>query len=292
MNLVCPSCSRKTTALEVENMDFGVVSCQDCSTEYHILGYSIDQDDRSYKQITQTPKGLRFKQLEKGTRFIIKNDKGKVLSLIWAILVLGITGLIVSAEPNPNNVGKFDFVAILTLAAIYLSVPLSIYFAFRNRCIEMHPSKIQIAYSFLGWIHFPIEYLITDFEQFYVHKRVLKSKGKRYVRYSLIGKTKDLQTKLLIENIRSFSIAFFLEQELEEYYGIVDESLLGEFDPRKELDKDWNLGDSFLFVKKVLKNTKEEEARTGIQYRQGEKPNATMPMLVKKMEQAKRYRSY
>ncbi len=291
MKFECPSCARKTTASEVETMDLGMISCRDCGTQYHILGYEVDEQDRSHKEISHLPKGISLSQRPEGTRIVFKENKGRGLAVIWAFLVSGISALFLNATPAATS--ENEFVGWIIVALIYVSVPFALYRTFRQRFLDILPTKMIFGYSLFGWVSFPREFLIKDFDQFFVKKHARKRDGKRYASYSLNGRKKDNTSLRLFDHIKGFNIAFFIEQELEDYYGIVDETLYGEFDPRKELDRDFHLGDTYVFVRRIIKNTKDEYAREGVAYSKNKnlyKDN--LEMLVKKMIEAKNYGAY
>lgn len=193
--------------------------------------------DRSWKQVKEAPSGVSIKRNDDFMRIKIRRKSNPIYLIIIGGLIVCFfvfSGESLLAGPSPAQ-GMLLAILLLTLATLLIS-------RYMSETIELDRKHLQTSLfvtRLLPRLN-PLVFDISGFSQLYVEKVEGRSGGVDSVptyEYGLCGWNSRTSKSISLLRIRQVEIAWYLEQEIEDFLGIKDRAVKGEHVPRRGFGK-------------------------------------------------------
>lgn len=232
MQIECKSCGSVIPAADV-NVEQMVAKCTVCNA---VFGFQAPGSKPAARQrpTVAMPKGM-----------VVEDQGGElVFTVVWRnmLLIVFLTVFVLIW----NGVTWPFFAMTLEEGPWFLTAFLSVFVlvgllvAYAWLCVFFNSTEIRVNQATLVVQHGPLpvpggcRLRVEDIEQFYVEQKVSHSRSgdgrsSTSVSYPLYARLKDGTRKAVLRNVRDSDAALYFEQQLEQYLGIEDREMPGEF---------------------------------------------------------------
>lgn len=185
--------------------------------------------DRSYKQIKPPPSNVHIQREADFMKIQIGPRREVSYFILAGIMLLAALGFF---SGNPFSASDSIVPALMALGL--LAIGCLLLYKHIYQVIELDRKHLQTNLQITPYLqHLNVEnYEITGYTQFFirVHDERVKNSWNR--RYWLCGQSRQHPDGISLIMLRSKEIAWYVEQEIEEFLGIEDRAVEGEEVPR------------------------------------------------------------
>lgn len=229
MQIYCRSCGKEIQAENI-NLDKMIAKCSHCNAVFSFADMYEGVQEKaklSYEDLP-TPQGITVHQ---DYDHLLIERKWASLSgsflIVFAVIWNGmIWGIFVPAMGFTGEIFFSLFLIPFILVGIYI--------AYMGLAMLLNTTKIRVDNTALDIRHeplpFPSKHLpVNDIEQLFTRQRISHNKNGTSVTYELFAIQHDAKEVSLLSNLEKAEFALFIEKEIENYLGIQDRPVLGEY---------------------------------------------------------------
>lgn len=228
MQIYCRSCGKEIQAENI-NLDKMIAKCSHCNAVFSFADmYEGVQAKQKSSFDAPTPQGIIVHR--EYDHLLIERKWSSVsgfFMLFFAVIWNGmIWGIFVPAFSFGDDMFFHLFLVPFILAGIYI--------AYMGLATIVNTTKIRVDNSALDIRHEPLPFpsrhlAVNDIEQLFTRQRISHSKNGTTVSYELLAIRNDAKEVSLLSNLERAEFALFIENEIENYLGIQDRPVLGEY---------------------------------------------------------------
>lgn len=264
LHLSCPSCGVEPGAIDIQQVKGKTIKCPVCQAEFYLSGKLVGGDDLSYKEVLETPVGIREVNHITSLEIILGVwSKRKLSSLASALFLLFVFIYKSGLDEKIDSFRVDDYSTWFSLGvSVILLLSLGLPFLIKNR-ILLDKQWIEVVIFPRNLFLTNKKYNVNDVEQIFVEERKKRRKRNRRGKVFFDVKIKmkgEEQAQRLIKNLISPEHAYYIENKIEQYLQIKDSKIEGAYDIRN--GRPASSGGRYAKMKDIMRDNFNKEIKT------------------------------